>query len=78
MEPRIVRLNTADNTGNTDDDATRARSAAASGAKVVVVAGEANAEEAGRLAAELQAAVFIGEEGLPEFLSELFGAAPSP
>ena len=60
------------------DAPARARAAAAAGAKVVLVADEAAAEEAGRLAAELQAAelqvaVFIGEEGLPEFLQELFG-----
>ncbi len=55
-----------------------ARRLAAAGVKVVLLADDASAEEAGRLAAEVHGAVFIGEEGLPEYLSELFGVSPSP
>lgn len=60
-----------------------ARRLAATGAAIVLVAPDNDApaaEEAGRLAAELgaaggRAAVFVGEDGLEDFLDELFRAS---
>ncbi len=57
----------------------RRLAAAVPGAAVVLVAhDDATAGEAGRLTAELspgRAAVFIGEEGLEEFVQELFSGS---